>query len=142
MVFAFDFAFDFAFFDTFCNATIFHFIKYITHIAWASFLAIGIRIVRFLKPIIIRHNTQQLKRFLHMGQILRTRNVVAVFLLLYKVVCHNLKIALEQFYLLMGQIGNLEQVDFIVVDIRLKLFRKFSRSFKESGPFHGLSWPK
>ena len=53
LVFAFDFAFDFAFFDTFCNATIFHFIKYITHIAWASFLAIGIRIVRFLKPIII-----------------------------------------------------------------------------------------
>ena len=88
---------------------------------WAPFLAIGICIVRFLKPIIIRHNTQQLKRFLHMGQILRTRDVVAVFPFLYEIVCHDLKIALEKFYLLMGQIGNLEQVDLIVVDIRLKL---------------------
>ena len=41
----------------FSLSTIFHFIKHIAHIAWASFLAIGICIVRFLKPIIIRHNT-------------------------------------------------------------------------------------
>ena len=39
-------------------------------LAGPGFLAIGICIVRFLKPIIIRHNTQQLKRFLHMSQIL------------------------------------------------------------------------
>ena len=142
MVFAFDFAFDFAFFDTFCNATIFHFIKYITHIAWASFLAIGIRIVRFLESIIIRHNTQQLKRFLHMGQILRTRNVVAVFPFLYEVVCNDLKIALEKFYLLMGEIGNLEQVDFIVIDIRLKLFWNIKPLFQGKRPIPRLIMAK
>ena len=69
-----------------------------------------------------------------MGQILRTRNVVAVFLLLYKVVCHDLKIALEKLYLLMGQIGNLEQVDFIVVDIRLKLFGNIQSLFQGKRP--------
>ena len=45
---------------TFSLSTIFHFIKHITHIAWASFLAIGICIVRFLKPIIIRHNLRNI----------------------------------------------------------------------------------
>lgn len=117
-----------------CNATVFHFIKHIAHIVWAPFLAIGICIVRFLKPIIIRHNTQQLKRFLHMGQILRTRNVVAVFPLLHEVVCNNLKIALEKLYLLMGQICNLEQVDFIVVDIRLKFFGNVQPLFQGKRP--------
>ena len=101
---------------------------------WAPFLAIGICIVRFLKPIIIRHNTQQLKRFLHMGQILRTRNIVAVFPLLHEVVCNNLKIALEKFYLLMGEIGDLEQVDLIVVDIRLKFFGNVQPLFQGKRP--------
>ena len=69
-----------------------------------------------------------------MGQILRTRNVVAVFPLLHEVVCNNLKIALEKLYLLMGQICNLEQVDFIVVDIRLKFFGNVQPLFQGKRP--------
>ncbi len=61
LIFAFNFTLSLTFRNAFCNAffnaSAFHFIKHITHIAWASFLAIGICIVRFLKPIIIRHNT-------------------------------------------------------------------------------------
>lgn len=69
-----------------------------------------------------------------MGQILRTRNVVAVFPLLHEVVCNNLKIALEKFYLLVGQICNLEQIDLIVVDIRLKLFGNIQSLFQGKRP--------
>ena len=69
-----------------------------------------------------------------MSQILRTRNIVAVFLLLHKVVCHDLKIALEKLYLLMGEIGDLEQVDLIVVDIRLKLFGNIQSLFQGKRP--------
>ena len=69
-----------------------------------------------------------------MGQILRTRNVVAVFPFLYEVVCNNLKIALEKLHLFMGQISNLEQVDFIVIDIRLKLFGDIQPLFQGKRP--------
>ena len=69
-----------------------------------------------------------------MGQILRTRNIVAVFPLLYEVVCNDLKIALEKFYLLVGQICNLEQIDPIVVDIRLKFFGNVQPLFQRKRP--------
>ena len=69
-----------------------------------------------------------------MGQILRTRDVVAVFPLLYKVVCNDLKITPEKLHLLMGQIGNLEQIDLIVVDIRLKFFGNVQPLFQGKRP--------
>ena len=49
-------------------------------------------------------------------------------------VCNNLKIALEKFYLLVGQICNLEQIDLIVVDIRLKLFGNIQSLFQGKRP--------
>ena len=57
-----------------------------------------------------------------MGQILRTWHIIAILSLLHKVVCNHLEIALEQLYLLTVQIRDLEQVDFIIVDVWLKLF--------------------
>lgn len=74
---------------------VFHFIKHITHIMWASFPVIGSGIVCFFKAIVIRHDTQQLKRFLHMGQFLRTGNIIAVLPFLHKVICNDFEIALE-----------------------------------------------
>ncbi len=56
--------------NAFCNASAFHFIKHITHIAWASFPVIGAGIICVFKSVVIRHDAQQLKRFLHMRQIL------------------------------------------------------------------------
>ena len=69
-----------------------------------------------------------------MGQILRTRDVVAVFPFLYEIVCHDLKIALEKLYLFVGQIGDLEQVDLVVVDKRLKLFGNIQSLFQGKRP--------
>jgi hypothetical protein len=63
-------AFHNAFCNAFFNASAFHFIKHITHIAWASFPVIGAGIICVFKSVVIRHDAQQLKRFLHMRQIL------------------------------------------------------------------------
>ena len=70
LIFAFNFTLGLTFRNAFCNASAFHFIKHITHIAWASFPVIGAGIICVFKSVVIRHDAQQLKRFLHMGQIL------------------------------------------------------------------------
>ena len=74
LIFAFNFTLSLTFRNAFCNAffnaSAFHFIKHITHIAWASFPVIGAGIICVFKSVVIRHDAQQLKRFLHMRQIL------------------------------------------------------------------------
>ena len=70
LIFAFNFTLSLTFRNAFFNASAFHFIKHITHIAWASFPVIGAGIICVFKSVVIRHDAQQLKRLLHMRQIL------------------------------------------------------------------------
>lgn len=52
-------------------------------------------LIYFFEPMVVCHDTEQLKRFLHVCQILQDGFVVSIHMLIYKKVWHDPKVVLE-----------------------------------------------
>ena len=96
----------------------------------SSFLTV---MICLLKSMISGHDAKQLQCFLHMSDFACSRNIIPIFLLLYKVICNDAEITLKQIHLFRRQIGNLKQVYLIIVYVGIEPGRYFQ-------PFLQAEW--
>ena len=125
-----------AFVKGFFATAIYNSVNYITHGTWNSLWVI--RLICIQNPVVFCHHAQQLKRFLHVVKYTRLRLIVTVSLLLHKKFNNGSEITPEKLYNFRWEISNLDKVDFIVIDKRLKSFGDCQPilEMKRTGP-----WP-